>query len=277
MISSDDLVLTHNAIAALPIIGALATMPTRTNTLFTTLASVLPQVDSLYLFLDGFDDVPAEIRSEKKVRPILLRGQDNLHASSRFLAPRLFGSEAVICLFDDDILYPEGYTQRIAGALGKLRGNGLVGFHAAHYLPPHRRYVRDRQVITFRSALERPGRVHELGSGTLGFLSTRFSPDPAAWRYHDMDDIYVAAEANRARLSKVVLARPARWIRALAHNQNDSLWQATLKDDRRQSQLMRYVISQHLGRIETVETDWWTDDRPATAPRADRLHPVPRE
>ena len=257
----------------LPVVGAMATMSSRTGTFPAALASVLPQVDRLYLFLDGFESIPAEIRAQEKCFAVVTREPGNLHASSRFLAPRLFGSDAVICLFDDDILYPEGYVQRIAAALDEFGGEALVGFHAFLYLPPHRSYVRDRLMIGFPRSLTAPRRVHELGSGTLGFLSSRFSPDPTSWRYHDVDDLYVAAEANRSGLFKIALPRPQGWIRPLAANQEDSLWRATLKDDRRQSEIMRYVIAQHLvfaHELGAIQTDWWTDSPGAIAPRADR-------
>lgn len=240
-------------------------MPTRSDTFPKALESILPQVDHLYVFLDGFEAVPAFISTNPKCRPFILDPADSIHASSRFLAASLFGENAVICIFDDDILYPPGYTANIVAAIGERGPNVIVGFHAARFQPPHASYVSDRHMLPFNRETRQVFRVHELGSGTLGFRSDTFAPDPRTWRHHDMDDLYVAAEAHRLGLALEALPRPGRWIRALAFNQPDSLWNQTLKDDRRQSALMRFVIAQAIGRIEE---DWWIG-QPATRPRAD--------
>ncbi len=260
------------SVRKLPLIGSIATMPTRADTSPKALASILPQVDRLYVFLDGFDEVPGLLRARPKCHPVILVAPDNLHASSRFLAPGMFGDDAVILTFDDDILYPPGYVATLVAGLA-ARVSTLVGYHAARFQPPHESYVRDRHILPFNRETQQIFPVHELGCGTLGFLSAEFSPDPRAWLHHDMDDLYVAAEACRAGLALESLPRPARWIRALATNQPDSLWNQTLKDDRRQSALMRFVMAQTLGR---VEQNWWSH-APATMPHAAPAPRQPRE
>ena len=253
----------------LPLVGSIATMPTRAGTFPNALASILPQVDRLYVFLDGFGEVPGFLRAQAKCHPVILAAPDNLHASSRFLAPAMFGEDAVILIFDDDILYPPGYVATLVAALAE-RASTLVGYHAARFQPPHASYVRDRQILPFNRETKQIFPVHELGCGTLGFRSADFAPDPHTWLHHDMDDLYVAAEACRADLDLESLPRPPRWIRALAANQPDSLWRQTLQDDRRQSALMRFVMAQTLGR---VERNWWFGQA-ATTPRGDPARPV---
>ena len=81
-----------------------------------------------------------------------------------------------------------------------------------------------------------------------------FAPDPRTWRHRGMDDLYVAAHARRAGLPLVAVARPAGWLKRLDGDQPDSIWRATKRDDRVQSELMRYVLSLHAG---PVREDWW--------------------
>lgn len=245
---------TAPSIPDLPIIGSIATMPSRARTFSKTLNSVLPQVDKLFIFLDGFDEMPPSIRDLPKCHTTMLPKEQNLHASSRFLAPRIFGSEAVVCFFDDDILYPADYIQKIKHALVKYGDRAVVGFHGVIYLPPHRSYVRDRHTYHFAAKVNRDLTVHELGCGTAAFLSSVLLPDPTAWRNHNMNDIFLAAEAVAAGLKMVALKREATWLTALAENQDDSLWRATKSDDRMHSDFMRDLLTLY---ARPTGKDWW--------------------
>lgn len=238
----------------LPLIGALATMPSRAATLARMLEGAAAQVERLFVFLDGFDAVPAEVAANPKCHAVLLGRDAALHASSRFLAPGLFGRDAIVCLFDDDILYPPDYARRLAARLAAHGGRAIVGVHGGLFTPPHERYVRDRRTVRFVDALERESPVHVLGTGTIAFATAAFAPDPRTWRHRGMDDLYVAAHARRAGLPLVAVARPAGWLTRLDGDQPDSIWRATKRDDRVQSELMRYVLSLHAG---PVREDWW--------------------
>lgn len=235
-----------SAVMDLPVIGSIATMPTRAETFSVALKNILPQVDKLFVFLDGFDAIPDIIRDEPKCHITQLAAEEGLHASSRFLAPHLFGSEAVVVIFDDDILYPDNYVSTIKTALSKHGESSVVGFHAAIFLPPHNSYARDKINIGFLMRLDDQPIVHTLGCGTAAFLSSVFCPNPRHWKHHFMDDLYIAIEALKSGLSMIALTREANWLGALAENQPDSIWRSTQKNDRIQSFLMRYLLTQYI-------------------------------
>jgi hypothetical protein len=241
-------------IVNLPVIGSIPTMPSRADTFSKTIHSALSQVDKLFVFLDGFEEIPSELRNLPKCHATILPKQGNLHASSRFLAPLLFGSDAVVVLFDDDILYPPDYVSRIRLALAQYGDKAVIGFHGTIFMPPHHSYVRNRYFFHFSSKLDNDLNVHELGCGTAAFLSSTFRPNPATWRHHHMDDLYLAAEAVKANLKMVALKREANWLTPLAENQDDSLWRATQRDDRAQSYFMRDLLTQY---VQPTWNDWW--------------------
>lgn len=238
----------------LPVIGSIATMPSRADTFSRMIHSALSQVDELFVFLDGFEEIPSLLQNLPKCHVTILPKQGNLHASSRFLAPHLFDSDAIVVLFDDDILYPPDYVSRIRHALAQYGDQSIIGFHATIFLPPHQSYTRNRYSIHFPSGLDNDLNVHELGGGTAAFLSSTFCPNPATWRYDLMDDLYMAAEAVKANLTLVALKREANWITPLAEDQEDSIWQATKQDDRTQSDFMRHLLTQY---AQPTRNDWW--------------------
>lgn len=238
----------------LPVIGSIATMPSRANTFSQMIHSALSQVDRLFVYLDGFEKVPPELQGLPKCHATILANQEGLHASSRFLAPHMFDSEAIVVVFDDDILYPPDYVSRIKLALAHYGEKAIVGFHGAIFMPPHQSFIKNKRTFHFSSRLDNDVRVHQLGCGTAAFLSSRFGPKPKTWRYHNMDDLYIAAEAVKSNLKLVALKREANWIRPLAENQEDSLWRATTRDDRAQSQFMRDILAQYM---QTRWNEWW--------------------
>jgi len=243
-----------SSIVSLPVIGSIPTMPSRGSSLSSVIHAVLPQVDRLFVFLDGFEDIPAELRDHPKIQPSLLPRQETLHSSSRYLAPHLSGSDAVIVLFDDDILYPPDYVSSIKLALAQRGGQAVVGYHGAIFMPPHQSYSQHKHTFHFAQGLDRDVYVHELGSGTAAFVSSVFRPNPESWRHHNMDDLYLAAEALKAGLQLIALKREHGWITPLAENQDDSLWRATLRDDRVQSNFMRDLLAHY---VQPTSGDWW--------------------
>lgn len=95
----------------------------------------------------------------------------------------------------------------------------------------------------FERPVERIVNVHELGTGTCAFVSANFDVDPRSWDRTDMDDITVAIEAQKRRLPRLAVAREARWLKAIAQDQTDSLWVHTKRDDTEQSRRMRTLLS----------------------------------
>jgi hypothetical protein len=219
-------------IEALPRIGALSTMPTRAASLALALPRILPQIDRLYLFLDGFDKAPP-LAGDRKI--VLCRTSEfgMVGHAARHLVPSLHPGRYVFLTFDDDILYPRRYAFALVRALARHRGLALVGYHAARLRPPCRSYVRDRKVFHFRHGLLLDRPVHILGAGTLAYLSDRFRPDPAGWPERDMDDLMIAIQAERQHVLRFAVRRRRGFITPIAEDQPDSIWARTRQDDSR--------------------------------------------
>ncbi len=229
----------------LPIIGSIATMPTRNDTFREMLPAILEQVDRLYVYLDGFKEIPTILQKHPKIYPMLLPKKGGLHTCSRFLAPMQFRSEAIIVFFDDDIQYPSDYVEKIKNALVKYGRIAVVGFHGRVFRPPHVSYARDCVGYHFSDDLYEDLEVHLLGTGTAAFLSSAIKINPNKWRYKNMADLYLAAEALNSNLKLIALKREPNWLKPLAQDQEDSIWSATKKDDSVQSSFMRNLLLQH--------------------------------
>jgi hypothetical protein len=234
-------------IRSLPRVSAIATMPSRLETFRAVVANIRGQVNHLFVYLDGFDEVPAFLRGLGGVSIYRAENVGNMHASSRFLCVRELTSPTVVAIVDDDIAYPADYVERLTGALHRFGGNALVGVHGRVFRPPHRSYVRDGFAVNFKDPLPRHRNVHEVGVGTCAFLSNRLPVDPRNWDRYNMNDIYLAIEAQKRGLPRIVIARPAGWMRSLSQGQADSLWSRTKKDDSEHSRRMRKLLGLYAG------------------------------
>lgn len=228
-----------------PVIGTIATMPSRADSFAQMLDGVLRQVDVLYVFLDKYDEVPAHLKRKPKCR-VHLCPVPRLGAASRFLALRLFGKPAIVACFDDDIRYPADYVAVIRKALRRLDYRAVVGFHGQLFRPPYRSFVQHRTCLHFAEALDESTVVNSLGTGTAAFLSTALKVEPMRWRHPQYNDLYLAYAAARAGLPMISLPRPSGWIEAIAQGQADSLWHALKQDERLATELMRGLLAQQL-------------------------------
>jgi hypothetical protein len=220
----------------------MATMPSRSATAPQAIASLLPQVDRLWLFLDRFDEMPAYAVGPK-IR--VLRSQDvgDLRANGKFAALTLEEGPCTFFGVDDDVGYPADYCARLADAVDRYRGNAAVGVHAGLLRTPTTSYARDLKVLHRRSGQSRPAGVDLLGSDSVAFRTTTVGFDVRTWADVNMVDLSFALETRRRGVPLVMLERPAHWLRALGENQADSIWAGVIADDARQTELARELMA----------------------------------
>ncbi len=229
--------------------GGMATMPSRAQSLRKALPSIVAQVERLYLYLDQYDHVPADIAAQSKIVPLLRReGERPMGTSGKFLGLKAVSSPCLYFCFDDDILYPSSYVDRLAGALHRHRYQAVVGVHATVFQPPIQSYARDRRILNFKNRLDFDCMVDELGTGTIAFHSRCISLDPERWAHLNMADLMLTIEAMRQDVPLVAVRRPRGALQDIAETQEDSLYQKVLQDDRLETGLIRTTMSHYPGR-----------------------------
>jgi hypothetical protein len=220
-----------------PIVAGMATMPSRAATLPLALASIIGQVDRLYLYLDGHDQVPLCARGEPRVIPILSKHVRHLRGNGKLLGLVMEPTHGLFVSVDDDILYPENY---VATLLAGLRASGyraVVGYHGSILNQPFIRYSQSRTVFNFAQGLASSCQVDVLGAGTVMFAPAALNFDVRLWPDVNMVDLRLALEAAKRKVPLFCLERPAAYLRVLVHTQPDSVYAALERDDSRQTAL----------------------------------------
>lgn len=207
------------------------------------LASVLPQLDHIFVYLDGHAAIPSFLSPSSKITILLTRDEGAMRVSTRWTCLKRLAATALVFGLDDDILYPSDYTARMASFLNEQEGFAVAGIQARIFRPPHQSYVHDCDSINFSNALDEPRHVHEVGSGTCAFVSRALPLEPSLWPIQDCDDICLAIEAQRRNMPRLAVPRPAGWLTPLAENQPDSLLRQVRLDDSRQTAEMRRLLA----------------------------------
>lgn len=223
------------------VVAGMATMPSRSRTARFAIRSVVRQVDALYLYLDGFEEVPA-FALHPKVIPILSEEGARLKANGKLLGLALDAAATHYLTVDDDYWYPRNFVRRLRSALDWSLDAAVVGVHGSTFTRPFRSYVESRRVITSWKHLRKPQEVDVVATcGTMHRTSDlRF--DVRDWNVVNQVDLHFAREVRRAKMRALVVAKPFLWMLPLSSNQSDSIFHRLQKCDQSQSEFARTIF-----------------------------------
>ncbi|NRA37139.1 MAG: hypothetical protein HRU15_03280 [Planctomycetes bacterium] len=203
-------------------IGGMATMPSRANTAPQAISSALDNVEHLYLYLDRFDEVPHYAKHE---RITIFCSQDvgEIGANGKLLALSAAEGADYYACFDDDILYPKNFVERLHRELEKFDNHIAVGVHGSVFNENITSYYRDRIIFNAPHPLIWGKEVDILATcGTLHSIAA-MKFDVRKWNDVNMVDLGFALEAKKAGLKLRVVARKKGWVKRLSSKQPDSI------------------------------------------------------
>lgn len=207
------------------ITASMSTIGWREPGLATAVASILPQVDRLNVFLQGY---PVISSGQVLIPDYLIHYKVNvevdvdepesawLGASAKFhwLFHKLV-ADGYHFTVDDDIEYPPDYVQRCIAKIEEHKRRAIVGFHGVLYKEPMRRYFRDRQCWRFDKECDADRFVHTLGTGTSAFHTDTLKLTQRDFVLPNSCDLYLGIACQRQRVPVLCMARKRGYLRAL--------------------------------------------------------------
>lgn len=190
------------------ITAQIASLPARVETLQMTVNSLLPQVDDIFIALNGYKEVPEFLQNNPKIRYKLM--DNSLGDAAKFYGVEKLDGYVLTC--DDDLIYPEGYVgymisgvKRHGGAvslLGKRYGNRPVTSFRKGYTTIFRCLTR---VIN-----DSP--VDVVGTGALAFHTDNIKISVEDFKRPNMADIWFSKAANEQGVPLIAITHPARYV-----------------------------------------------------------------
>lgn len=228
------------------IVASMATLPARRDIALRAVASLLPQVDALYVWLDkhasdevaaataAFEDLWASL-PDLAPRPVIAFGDRG--DGGKFYPLPFLHDDDVWLILDDDLELPPDYVATMEAALDRAESGGLavVGLHALRL--PERctsyRGQRERVQHCLRYGtrpVHRHGelvRAHVLGTSSVatrprylrGFEAVDVTAPP------NVGDLHLAAWCERQGIPRYCLPLPReRWLTNLLPGDAPSIW-----------------------------------------------------
>lgn len=195
--------------------AAFATYPARRNIVPDVIASLAPQVDRLFVYLNNYDDVPAFVRETPHRDRIafILDPASQLRAAAKF--HWLDGIRGYHLVCDDDIIYPPDYARRMVEAIDRYDRKAILGVHGVIFEPEltDARMSR-RSVFKFPAELGEDVPVHFLGTGTVALHSSVLAHMDLSEldAFPIANDEILAVSAKSAGVPMVCIRRSEGWL-----------------------------------------------------------------
>ena len=200
------------------ITASMSTVAWRRPALEQMLPTILPQVDRLNVFLQGYETTP-EILIHPKIT--VVDGRDHpewlaLKSTAKlfWIAQGLVANGVHLCV-DDDILYPPGYAGYVAAKIERYQGRAVVGFHGALYKEQVNHIYRDRTEWHYEKMCAADVPVHTIGSGTIGWYTGALALTRDDLLGDDAVDYRIAIAAQKQRVPMVCLSRDPGYLKSL--------------------------------------------------------------
>lgn len=194
------------------VFASLATIPAREAQLRHVVAALLPQVDELGVYLNGYDRVPSFLRDDQ-IR--IARSQDHGDRgdAGKFAWAGTSSGYHLAC--DDDLAYPPDYVERLVAGIERHARRAVVGFHGCVLHAQSADYHRGRRLLHFWRALRADTPVHVLGTGLAGYHASTIRVRPEDFREANMADVWLGLLGQHQRVPFVCLHHEAGWLREL--------------------------------------------------------------
>ena len=190
--------------------ASIATIPSRLHTLEKTVASLLPQVDQLNVYLNGFDGIPDCVR-HPNVSTATSQGYGDRGDAGKFFWTGRTRGYYFAC--DDDLVYPPDYVSYLKQRIDDYGKRVIVSLHGALLKEPIESYYRDRESFSCLTPLPEDRFVHVVGTGVCAFHTAHVPIHPDVFSLPNMADIWLALFARANDIPLVVLQHPHSYVR----------------------------------------------------------------
>jgi hypothetical protein len=146
----------------------MATYPARRDVLELAVRAIARQVDRIFLILNEYSQVPAELAGIANLEPII--PDSDLKDTGKFWP--LPAADDVVVLADDDLRYHPDHVRHLMQE-GERIGldSNIVGLHGSIY-----ESRKKRTFLHLNDPLREARRVHQLGTGTVLALGRNIAP-----------------------------------------------------------------------------------------------------
>ncbi len=216
--------------------ACMAVIPSRRNVLRKNLELILNQVDRLYLYLNGWSEVPSYF-IHKKIEVITSKEHGDQKDNGKFWFIGKLNKGYVFTL-DDDIRYPSDYVQRCILKIEQYGRRAVVGIHGILMNTDNIGFNNRARTYAFYQFLETDTFTHLLGTGTTAWHTDTLSIRREDFDTPGMADIWFSLCARRQSVPFITISRKEGWLQDCAQDKK-SLYNESKKGAIVQTSVLR--------------------------------------
>jgi hypothetical protein len=262
---------------------ALASIPSRVESLEKVINSLLGQVDEIGVYLNNYEAVPVFLK-----HPRIRVARSQKHGDVRDNGKFFFVEKTKATFYatvDDDIAYPDNYIAELVRYQKLLGGTQAVGVHGSIYPSPVKKLLSNRYLFHFSHPSDALTPVDMLGTGTLLFNRRYWGLRYSEILTPGMADVWLAVAAARRGFGLWSIPRTENWMHALEQDEEGNLFQEGKLDDSVQVAALtearigstRESLLERIVRMPWAGADFAIDSALALAQAAARLSLPPIE
>jgi len=214
------------------IISTMATMATRIEALKESVASLLPQVDELHIYLNDFESIP-EFLSNKKIKIYDSRKEaGDLGDVGKFY--NVDDIKGYHFMVDDDFIYPNDYVNRLIEKIEQFKRKYIIGLHGRIFgkLPVKSYYKGHTQSFRCLGDVPNDAFVHVTGTGASAYHTDTINISIDDFQTSNMADIWFSRKANNCNVPVLVVKHKKGWlIDSKKYNPTQSIYYNCYKND----------------------------------------------
>jgi hypothetical protein len=198
----------------------LASFPPRRRLLRKTCEAILPQVDHLFVVLNGYEEIPGYLAKDARVTAVI-PDRDVKDAGKFWFTP---APDDIVFTIDDDIGYPPDYVARTLAQLEAIGpAENVVGYQGNIYVGPREAPETAWDNYLFHQQAPAVLGASILGTGTLCARGSSIPPLSEIEPYAGACDIPFCQWLFRKGILPWILPRDAGWLtNDLPRNLRDS-------------------------------------------------------
>ena len=214
----------------------IATLPEREESLKQVLDAIIPQVDKVYVGLNGYEKVPDWLRDLRGVNHEIL--DNSLGDGAKWIHTM---DEPSFCItLDDDLICAPNFVKYMLYGLEKY--GGAVSLHGRNYANRLIQSFKRSITSVYRclGSVEEDTKVDLLGTGCTIFDNTQIIIDSSVYEHKNMADVLFSRLCFRQRKPMTVLAHhTGQFVTYIP--QEKTIWRET-KDDSVQTKILNEFL-----------------------------------
>jgi len=192
----------------LQIYGGMVTIPSRKQHLDKVIASIIKQVDHLYVHLnyDREDKIPTCL-NHPKITITHANQYGDLGDTGKFLSlcKNGFSKNCYSATFDDDIIYPDAYISKCIKKAKKYNNKVIISHHGGILNKYVKNFAAERNLIHFQKATNKDTWVNICGTGVTVYPPNLLKLTIKDFERPNTSDLFVAIAAQKQKVPMIVI------------------------------------------------------------------------